>query len=238
MSTNTLSRDQVLAKISDLPRLDREIMALRAAQELKDGMYVNLGIGIPTAVSNWVEDKDIALQSEIGMLKTGELASEGEEDQDLINASSQAVTELPGCSYFGMSDSFAMIRGGHVDVAVLGAFQVSEKGDLASWNNPARGLGKSGCIGGAMDLAVGAKRVIVLMEQVTNDGRLRILKECNYPLTAKGCVDMIITDIAVIKVTESGLVLTEIVPGVTPDDVQALSEANIIISPDLKEVDL
>ena len=221
-----------------LNKVSRELMALRAANELEDGTYVNLGIGIPTLVSNWIEGRDINLQAEIGMLKTGPLAELDQVDQDLINASCQPVTELPGCSYFSSTESFAMIRGGHMDVAILGALQVSEKGDLAGWNNPARGLGKAGNIGGSMDLAVGAKKVIVVMEHVTKDGEIRILKECTYPLTAKGVVDLIVTDIAVIEVTPEGLVLKEIAPGLTPDDIQRVTEAKLIISPDLRDMEL
>jgi len=224
--------------IQGLPRLDRELIAFRVSQELEDGMYVNLGIGIPTLVSNWIEGRDIILQSENGMLKIGPLAEPGQEDQDLVNASSQPVTELPGCSYFDIVNSFAMIRGGFLDVAVLGALQVSEKGDLASWNNPARGLGKLGVVGGSMDLAVGAKKLIVAMEHVTHEGDLRILKECTYPLTARNRVDLIVTDIAVIEVTRDGLLLKEVMPGVTPEDVQALTEPVLTISPTLKEIEL
>lgn len=232
------SKAEVVEKMREMPRLDRELIALRVSQELEDGMYVNLGIGIPTLVSNWIEGRDIVLQSEIGMLKTGPLASAEEEDQDLINASCQAITELPGCSYFDIVESFAMIRGGYMDVAVLGALQVSERGDLAGWNNPSRGLGKLGTIGGSMDLAVGARRLIVAMEHVTNDGDLRILKRCTYPLTARGCVNLIITDIAVIEVTRDGLALKEIMPGATPGDIQDLTEPTLIVSPDLKEIEL
>lgn len=237
-SRRLLGKAEVVEKMQEFPRLDRELIALRVSQELEDGMYVNLGIGIPTLVSNWIEGRDIVLQSEIGMLKTGPLASAEEEDQDLINASCQAITELPGCSYFDIVESFAMIRGGYMDVAVLGALQVSERGDLAGWNNPSRGLGKLGTIGGSMDLAVGAKRVIVAMEHVTNDGDLRILRHCIYPLTARGCVDLIVTDIAVMQVTREGLLLKELVPGLTPQDVQSVTEPILIVSPDLKEIEL
>ena len=236
--TRRLSPQEVVKMMREIPRLDREMIAFRASQELEDGMYVNLGIGIPTLVSNWIEGRDIVLQSEIGMLKTGPLASADEEDQDLINASCQAVTELPGCAYFDIVESFAMIRGGYMDVAILGALQVSEKGDLAGWNNPARGLGKLGSIGGSMDLAVGAKKLIIAMEHVTADGQLRILRECTYPLTARRCVDLIVTDISVIQVTSEGLLLREVMPGLTPEDVQMLTEATLIIDPDLKEIEL
>ncbi len=233
-----LDKAERAEKYRNLPRLDRELMALRASQEVQDGMYVNLGIGIPTIVSNWIEDKDIILHSEIGMLKTGPIADASTEDQDLINAGSQPVTELPGCSYFNIVESFAMIRGGYIDLAFLGALQVSKAGDLASWNNPARGLGRIGGIGGSMDLAVGAKKVVVIMEHCTGGGDMRILNECTYPLTATKCVDMIITDIAVIKINGDGMVLMECAPGVTPEDVQDLTEVQLIISPNLKEIEL
>src|SRR4030043_126423 len=203
--------------------LSRELMALRIANELKDGTYVNLGIGIPTLVSNWIEGRDIVLQSEIGMLNTGPLAREGEIDQDLINASCQPVTELPGCCYFSDCESFAMIRGGYMDVAVLGALQVSEKGDLAGWNNPDRGFPEYiGNIGGSMDLAVGARKVIAAMEHTTRDGDLKIVKTCTYPVTATGVVKLIVTDLAVIDVTPQGLLLKEVAPGITAEDVQSV----------------
>jgi 3-oxoacid CoA-transferase subunit B len=219
--------------------LSRELMALRVASELEDGTYVNLGIGIPTLVSNWIEGRDITLQAEIGMLNTGALASAEHIDQDLINASCQPVTELPGTCYFSDCESFAMIRGGYMDVAVLGALQVSEKGDLAGWNNPARGLPEDiGNIGGSMDLAVGAKKVIVAMMHVTNEGEPKIVKECTYPLTAKGVVKLIVTDLAVLAVTPEGLVLQEIAAGLTAADIQSITGPKLIVSPDLKEIQL
>jgi 3-oxoacid CoA-transferase B subunit len=217
--------------------LSRELMALRIANELEDGTYVNLGIGIPTLVSDWIEGRDIVLQAELGMLNTGPLAAQDEVEQDLINASCQPVTELPGSCYFSDCESFAMIRGGYMDVAVLGALQVSEKGDLAGWQNPSRGLPETiGNIGGSMDLAVGAKKVIVAMIHVTNDGEPKILKKCTYSLTAKEVVNLIVTDLAVIEVTPKGLVLKEVAPGLTVDDVQSVTEPKLIISPDLKEI--
>ena len=219
--------------------LSRELIALRIANELEDGTYVNLGIGIPTIVSDWIEGRDITLQSEVGMLNTGPLASQEEVDQDLINASCQPVTELLGTCYFSDCESFAMIRGGYMDVAVLGALQVSEKGDLAGWNNPGRGFPENiGNIGGSMDLAVGAKKVIVAMTHVTNEGEPKILKECTYPLTAKGVVNLIVTDLAVIEVTPEGLLLTEVAPGLTAEDVQSVTDAKLIVSPDLAEIQL
>jgi len=218
--------------------ISRELMALRVAAEIEDGSYVNLGIGIPTLVSNWIEGRDIVLQSEIGMLNTGPLAEADQIDQDLINASCQPVTELPGCCYFSIGESFAMIRGGHMDIAVLGAMQVSEKGDLASWNVPASGRGKMGNIGGSMDLAVGARKVIAVTEHVTRTGEPKIVRECIYPLTARKCVNLIVTNLAVIEVVKEGLLLKEIVAGLTTEDIQAVTEPRLIISPDLKEMEL
>jgi 3-oxoacid CoA-transferase B subunit len=217
----------------------RELIALRIANELQDGTYVNLGIGIPTLVSNWIEGRDIVLQAEIGMLNTGPLATEGEIDQDCINASCQPVKELPGCCFFSDCESLAMIRGGYMDVAVLGALQVSEKGDLAGWNNPERGFPEHiGNIGGSMDLAVGARKVIAAMEHVTTKGDFKIVKKCTYPVTAIGVVKMIVTDLAVMEVTDKGLVLKEVAPGLTAENVQSVTEAKLIISPDLKEMAL
>ena len=219
--------------------LSRELIALRIANELDDGTYVNLGIGIPTLVSDWIEGRDIILQSELGMLNTGPLASPEEVDQDLINASGQPVTELPGCCYFSDCESFAMIRGGYMDVAVLGALQVSEKGDLAGWNNPGRGFPEHvGNIGGSMDLAIGSQRVIAAMTHVTTDGEPKILKECTYPLTARGVVKLIVTDLAVIEVTPKGLLLKEVASGLTAEDVQSVTEAKLKVSPDLTEIQL
>jgi len=218
--------------------LSREIIALRISKEIEDGSYVNLGIGIPTLISDWVEGRDIILQSEIGMCKTGPIAYDADVDQDLVNASCQPVTEVPGSAYFDICDSFAMIRGGHIDVTVMGAFQVNEKGDFASWNNPDRGLGMVGNIGGSMDLAVGAKKLFIAMEHTTNQGELKILKELSYPATAREKVNMIFTDIAVIEVTTEGLVLKEIYPGLTPEDVQSVTEPRLIIDPAIKEIEL
>jgi len=217
-------------------RMDREVIAMRVARELQDGMVVNLGIGIPTLCSNYVpEGRTIIYHSESGVLNYGPLAPEGEEDMDYINAGGQFITLLPGASFFHSADAFAMIRGGHIDVTVLGALQVSEKGDLANWYIPERGIGN---VGGAMDLAVGAKRVIVAMEHTDPQGRPKIVKECTYPLTAKECVDLIVTDLGVIDVTKEGLVLREIAPGWTFEEVQALTEATLRPAADLKEVTL
>ena len=217
--------------------LSRELMALRVANELEDGTYVNLGIGIPTLVSDWIEGRDIILQAELGMLNTGPLASQAEVEQDLINASCEPVTELPGSCYFSDCESFAMIRGGYMDVAVLGALQVSEKGDLAGWQNPGRGLPDNiGNIGGSMDLAVGARKVIIAMMHITNDGQYKIVRECSYPLTARAVVDLIVTDLSVIEVTPKGLLLREVASGLTAEDVQSVTEPKLIISPDLTEI--
>jgi 3-oxoacid CoA-transferase subunit B len=229
----------MVRKRKKLEGLSRELIALRIANELEDGTYVNLGIGIPTLVSNWIEGRDIVLQAEIGMLNTGPLARENEIDQDLINASCQPVTELPGCCFFSSGDSFGMIRGGYMDVAVLGAMQVSAKGDLAGWNNPERGFPEHiGNIGGSMDLAVGARKVIVAMNHVTNSGDPKIVKECTYPITATHVVKLIVTDLAVIEVTAKGLLLREVAPGLTADDVQSVTEPRLIVSPNLKEIGL
>jgi 3-oxoacid CoA-transferase subunit B len=226
-------------KKKKLEGLSRELIALRIANELEDGTYVNLGIGIPTLVSNWIEGRDIVLQAEIGMLNTGPLARENEVDQDLINASCQPVTELPGCCFFSSGESFGMIRGGYMDVAVLGAMQVSASGDLAGWNNPERGFPEHiGNIGGSMDLAVGARKVIVAMNHVTNSGDPKIVKECTYPITATHVVKLIVTDLAVIEVTAKGLLLREVAPGLTADDVQSVTEPRLIVSPNLKEIGL
>jgi 3-oxoacid CoA-transferase B subunit len=218
--------------------LPREIIALRVSKEIQDNSYVNLGIGIPTLVGNWLEGRDVILQSEIGMLKTGRIAEGEEIDQDLINASCQAVTELPGTGYFDLCESFAMIRGGHVDATVMGAFQVNEAGDFASWNNPARGLSGVGNVGGSMDLAVGARKLFIAMEHTTKEGRPKIVKHLTCPATARAKVNMIFTDIAVIEVTGEGLVLKEIYPGLSPADIQSVTEPKLHVSGDLKEIEL
>ncbi|GAH73497.1 unnamed protein product, partial [marine sediment metagenome] len=206
-------------EVKRLEGLSRELIALRCANELQEGMYVNLGIGIPTLVSNWIEGRDIILEAEIGMLNTGPIADGEQIDQDLINASCQPVTELPGTCYFSDCESFAMIRGGYMDAAVLGALQVSETGDMAGWNNPNRGFPEHiGNIGGSMDLASGAKRLFICMEHTTTDGRPKIVKECTYPLTVRGKVSLIITNLAVIEVVKEGLLLKEIIPGLTTED--------------------
>ena len=220
----------------DKERLDREVIAMRVAKELPDGACVNLGIGIPTLVSNYVpEGKTVIYHSESGVLNCGPLAEDGEEDIDLINAGGQFLKMVPGMSFFSSSDAFAMIRGGHIDVTVLGAHQVSEKGDLANWMLPDRGVGN---IGGAMDLAAGARRVIVAMEHTDRHNGPKIVKECSYPSTERRCVSLIVTDIAVIEVTGGGLMLKEVAPGWTAEEVQELTDAELILSPDLKEIEL
>jgi 3-oxoacid CoA-transferase subunit B len=216
--------------------LTRELIAMRVAQELQDGMAVNLGIGLPTLVANFVPaGRTVLFQAENGILGYGGIEDEGEFDQNQINAGGQPVSILPGASYFDSADSFAMIRGGHLDVAVLGGLQVSERGDLANWYVPAR---QGGSIGGAMDLAVGARRLIVAMEHTTREGEPRIVRECSYPLTAVRCVDLIVTDLAVIDVTQAGLVLREFAPGVAADEVAGLTEAPMSLAPDLREMEL
>ena len=219
-----------------LPRLDREAIAMRVAKELSDGDYVNLGIGIPTLVSQFVpEGRAVVYHSESGVLNYGPLAGEEEQDIDLINAGGQFLLPVPGMAFFHSADAFAMIRGGHIDVTVLGAFQVSERGDLANWMLPARGIGN---IGGAMDLAAGARRVIVAMEHIDPQGQPKVVRSCTYPLTGQRCVSIIVTDVAVMEVTPSGLLLKEIAPGWTDQEVQEVTEPRLVIAPDLKEMEL
>ncbi len=216
--------------------MPREMIALRVSREIPEGSYVNLGIGIPTLISNWIEGKDVNLQSEIGMLKTGALAYGDEVNQDLINASCQPVTEMPGSSYFDIAESFGMIRGGHIDIAVMGALQINDRGDYAGWSNPARGL-FVGNIGGSMDLCAGAKKLFIAMEHITRNGEYKIVKELTYPATTVGKVAMLFTDLAVIEITPEGMVLKEVMAGLTAEDVQSVTEPKLIISPDLKEID-
>jgi len=218
-------------------RLERDVIGMRAAKELKDGDCVNLGFGIPTLCALYVPE-GIRFQTEAGLLGYGRLvmADEVEKaDWHYIDASGRFCTPAAGMAIFDVVTSFIMIRSGRL-ISIMGGFQVSEKGDLANWNTGGDALG--GTIGGAMDLAVGSKMVIITMEHTTKDGKPRLVKECTYPLTAKECVDLVITDLAVIEVTPEGLVLKEVAPGWTADEVQALSEPELIISPDLKEVEL
>ena len=216
--------------------LPREAIAMRVAREFQDGDFVNLGIGIPTLCSQFVpEDRSIFYHSESGVLNYGPMAAEGEEDQDLINASGQFLAKVPGMSFFDSADAFGMIRGGHIDVAVLGALQVSKSGDLANWMIPERGIGN---VGGAMDLAVGAKKVIVCMEHSDRFGKPKVVEECSYPLTATECVDLIVTDLAVILVDTDGLLLLEICAGWTVEEIKLLTEAELKVSPNLKDISL
>ncbi len=209
-------------------RLTREQIARRAALELPEGAYVNLGWGIPNLIADHLpQNLTVHFHSENGILGMGRRASPGEEDFDLVDAMKVPVTLVPGASFFHQADAHLMSRGGHLDVAVLGGFQVSEKGDLANWKIP--GAKGSGGIGGAMDLASGAKRLIVCMEHTTREGSPKIVRECTYPLTCLACVDTIVTDLAVVDVTPSGLLLREVAPGWTPSEVQELTGAPLVI---------
>ncbi len=219
--------------------LTRELMAMRIAKEFFDGAVVNLGIGIPTLVSSYIPGgMTVILHTQNGALGFGPIVTseefEKKADIDLINAGGQYVTPLAGMCFFHHADSFGMIRGGHIDITVLGTFQVSEKGDLANWMFPRRGVGN---IGGGMDLAVGAKKVIAATEHVTKKGELKLLKECSFPLTSKECVDLVVTDIAVIEITEGGMELKEYAPGWTVEEIQALTEPKLKITEDIKEIE-
>ena len=212
----------------DKARLSREQIAQRAAQELTDGVYVNLGWGIPNLISDYLpKGTTVYFHSENGILGMGPRAKQGEEDFDLVDAMKVPVTLIPGASFFNQADAHLMTRGGHLDVAVLGGFQVSQKGDLANWKIP--GSKGSGGIGGAMDIAAGAKKLIVCMEHTTRDGASKIVKQCSYPLTGIECTDTIVTDLAVIDVLPEGLVLRDLAPGWSPEEVQAATEASLLV---------
>ena len=222
-------------------RLDEQTIALRAAKELQDGWYVNLGFGMPTQVSNFIpEGRTIIFQAENGLLGYGRIATPQEASEAgwrYVNAAAQPVLPLPGMAIFDYVEAFDMIRGGHLDLVILGGLQVSERGDLANWRLPTY-TGRGGTIGGAMDLAASSQRVFITMTHTEKDDKPKIVKECSYALTAKECVDLVFTDLAVIEVTERGLVLKEYAPGWTVEEIQALTEPKLIVAEDLREIQL
>jgi len=219
--------------MADKPKLERQAMCDRLAMEFQDGWVVNLGIGVPTLCSNYADpNKAIINHSENGVIGYGPLAAEGQEDRHLINAGGQHVTSLPGMAIVHHADSFMMIRGGMIDVTVMGAYEVAENGDFANWRIPSR---KGGGIGGAMDLAVGAKRVFIAMEHVTRDGQPKLLKKCTLPITAPGVVKLVATDLGLFEITPQGFKLMEHAPGWSPEDIQELTEGKLVISNGLRE---